>query len=687
MAYKSQYVPVRFQATSTGRPREAKDSELNQISNALKNFDKSFANFTEAYKTEQQNEAQDVFDNLKTQGITDPDEIKKMIDSGDERVANLKGYYTKAVVDANFGLSHAIEDFNNIETQVSNITGGDETSEAMANLDIDSLFQSKDDLGEPTGNPLRNLETQTKSYTRAYTDSMNQMRLKLEEKQSIAKGLLLNKQTNDATFLMIGKAWEQNGIDGLKELRADKVVQEKFTNKDDWNKNVLNYLEQRATLIASGIIDNPAEFQKIITYLTSKRGKDDELPSMLQTPGTQEQATKILKSIATAVNSGSKKLNIEKMFFDGVGHKEVWNGEKISETDKKLAQDSIYNKIITLVDEEAKIWETNPANRGEKFPKEDKVNAYIASIMSKNAIVFYPWKEELELGIGLINNTNVFQVDQVPQFIKGYERFKMLKRLGQDNNPTADYLTGREEIFYEGVLALEKNGAEVQDAVATMWKIQNLPDVEKRFENVDDEIQSSIEEAFKFWFKDNADVTFQVQEAIRIAQIYIATGTNETAARDKAIEMIQKSYIAVDGILWNKRKMPGLDGDATFHQELTDKSKFLSANVAEKSNGFYEQDDLVLAPWFGNMFVVMDRNTMSPVSIDGQAYAFTYQDIFDGSSKFNKKYLDGAEWNNVLKERNEKMLKIIDDIDVPTINNIDDMNLYNQMQDDFKVVK
>jgi hypothetical protein len=307
--------------------------------------------------------------------------------------------------------------------------------------------------------------------------------------------------------------------------------------------------------------------------------------------------------------------------------------------------------------------------------------------MSKNAIVFYPWKEELELGIGLINNTNVFQVEQVPQFIKGYERFKMLKRLGQDNNPTADYLTGREEIFYEGVLALEKNGAEVQDAVATMWKIQNLPDVEKRFENVDDEIQSSIEDAFKFWFKDNADVTFQVQEAIRIAQIYIATGTNETAARDKAIDMIQKSYIAVDGILWNKRKMPGLDGDATFHQELTDKSKFLSANVAEKSNGFYEQDDLVLAPWFGNMFVIMDRNTMSPVSIDGQAYAFTYQDIFDGSSKFNKKYLDGSEWNNILKERNDKMLKIIDGIDVPKINNIDDINLYNQMKDDFQVVK
>ena len=144
MAYKSQYVPVRFQATSTGRPREAKDSELNQISNALSNFNKSFGKFTEAYKTEQQNEAQDVFDNLKAQNITDPEEIKKLIDKGDPRVANLKGYYTQAVVNSNFGLSHAIEDFNNIQTKVSNITGGDEKGDAMANLNIDRLFQSVD---------------------------------------------------------------------------------------------------------------------------------------------------------------------------------------------------------------------------------------------------------------------------------------------------------------------------------------------------------------------------------------------------------------------------------------------------------------------------------------------------------------------------------------------------------------
>ncbi len=681
MAYKSQYVPVRFQATSTGRPREAKDSELNQISNALKNFNKSFSVFTENYKTKQQDEAQDVFDNLKAQGITDPDEIKKMIDAGDERVANLKGHYAKAVIDANFGLAHAIEDFNSVETKVANITAGDETGESMANLNVDSLFQTEE------GNPLRVLDTQTKSYTRAYTDSMNQMRLKLDEKVAVAKGLLMNKKTNDAAFLMIGKAWEQNKSDGLKELRFDKVVNEKFVNKNDYDKNVLNYLEQRATLIANGIVGDPSEFKQIIDYLKGKRGKDGKIPSFLETPDHQEQATKIITAITSAVNSGTKKLNIEKMFFDGEGHKEVWNGEKISLADKKVAQDSIYNKIVTLVDEEAKIWESNPANRGQKFPKEDKVNAYIASIMSKNAIVFYPWKEELELGLGIINSTNVFQVDQVPQFIKGYERFKILKRLGQDNNPVADYLTGKEEIFYEGVLSLEKNGMELQDAVATMWKVQNMPNVEKRFENVDDEIQSSIEEAFKFWFKDDADTTAQVQEAIRISKILVATGTNETLARDKAIDMIKKSYIAVDGILWNKRKMPGLDGDATFHAELTKKSVFLATEVANKSNSFYEPEDLVLAPWFGNMFVVMDRNTMAPVSIDGKAYEFSYTEIFNNNSEFNKKFLDESEWNKILKERNEKLLKLYTGDDVPTFNTVDDMNLYNEMKDGLKIVK
>ena len=332
MAYESQYKPVYYQRTSTGRPREAKDSELNQISNSLKNFNKSFAKFTDNYKTEQQNEAQDVFDNLKAQGITDPDEIKKLIDKGDPRVANLKGYYTQAIVNANFGLSHAIEDFNNINMKVANITGGDEKGDAMANLNIDSLFQSVDENDNPTGNPIRDLSTQDKSYTRAYTDSMNQMRLELEQKVSIAKGLQLNRQTNAASFQIIAKAWEQGGgwveekgvdegtpdyttekifhsstrVEDLEKLRTDKVVNEKFINKDDWNKQVLDYFEQVVNLQDTGLITDPQMLSDIVTYLTMNRGSKKDLPSYLRTPKTQEQATKIIDAIKGKVATSSK---------------------------------------------------------------------------------------------------------------------------------------------------------------------------------------------------------------------------------------------------------------------------------------------------------------------------------------------------------------------------------------------
>ena len=94
---------------------------------------------------------------------------------------------------------------------------------------------------------------------------------------------------------------------------------------------------------------------------------------------------------------------------------------------------------------------------------------------------------------------------------------------------------------------------ELNDAVAKKWQVQNMPSAVKVFENPDDEIQSQIEERFKFWFKDDADTTLQVQEAIRIAKIFVITGANESAAMEKAIQMVQSSYIAVDGILWNKR--------------------------------------------------------------------------------------------------------------------------------------
>ena len=77
---------------------------------------------------------------------------------------------------------------------------------------------------------------------------------------------------------------------------------------------------------------------------------------------------------------------------------------------------------------------------------------------------------------------------------------------------------------------------------------------------------------------------------------------------------------------------------------------------------------------------------MSPVSIDGKAYAFSYTEIFNNNSEFNKKFLDTSEWNNVLKERNKKLLKLYSGENVPTFENVDDLKAYNEMREGFKVV-
>ena len=83
----------------------------------------------------------------------------------------------------------------------------------------------------------------------------------------------------------------------LETLRTDKVVNEKFINKDEWNKQVLNYFEQVVDLQDTGLITDPQMLTDIVTYLTMNRGKDGKLPSYLRTPKTEEQATKRFKML------------------------------------------------------------------------------------------------------------------------------------------------------------------------------------------------------------------------------------------------------------------------------------------------------------------------------------------------------------------------------------------------------
>ena len=349
------------------------------------------------------------------------------------------------------------------------------------------------------------------------------------------------------------------------------------------------------------------------------------------------------------------------MFYEGKSHKSVYKGETVSESDKKLAEESIYKKLSLVVDQKAKEhYEEFPHHHPHQkdFNKELLLDSYVASLMSINARVFTPWKDELDKGLGVINNTNIFDIDGVEDFKIGYERFKKLKALGMDNSPTADYLSGKAEVFYEGVNTLEQvAGLDTNQAVAKMWQIINSPEQYKEFESKSETTLSDLTSKFAPWFGDNADVTMQVQEALRLTRIFKLTGVNEDTARAKAIELVAKSYVQVDGMLWNRRNMP--NGNPANAKELTKRSQFISNEVAKTTNGMYEAVDLVLAPFYGNQFVVMARDTMAPIQVNGRAFAFSYSEVIGNKGELAT-MVQNADWNKVLRERNDGILRKLD---------------------------
>jgi len=661
MAYKSQYIPVRFQATSTGRPREANDSELQQISNALSNFNKSFSDFTSAYKKEQQNEAQDVFDNLKAQGITDPEEIKKLIDKNDPRTEKLKGYYNKAIVDANFGLSHAIEDFNNINAKVTNITGGDDKSEAMATLDVDSLFQTED------GNPLRNLDTQNKSYTRAYTDSMNKMRLELDSKVSVAKGLKLNRETNAATFQIIAKAWEQGKgwtetkavgpggsetetiihpstrVQSLEELRKNKVVDEKFVNKDNWNKQVLDYFEQVVNLKNTGLITDPQSLTDIVTYLTMKRGKNGELPSYLRTPNTQEQATKIITAIKGKLASSSKLALGVDLISKGQAYKkdEVAYVNKDGETKIGLSDDDIKDSIISWEKTILAPYVDDLVAKGE-VPKELKEFTSFQltqKMLDSNGIQHPTWKNEIEMGFDSINvikvagNKDTIDPDNINIFDRGFQRYQQLRAVYGDKVPTK-YVSTEASTYYEIVNNLMRNTSIGKErAMIKAYEAVNNPTLKyadlkmtksEIYENVQDKFDKWFDEGVP-WFEgilfvnkedtpdwvqtflrdreafdwDSVDMTLVTQRATSTASAMIAAGMKKEEAIKFAIEEVATRHTLIDGVLVNNSAFPDANPDKLSAKSQEIAKKFESVWIdeykkLEKLDGWFNQGDIPL---------------------------------------------------------------------------------------------
>jgi hypothetical protein len=72
----------------------------------------------------------------------------------------------------------------------------------------------------------------------------------------------------------------------------------------------------------------------------------------------------------------------------------------------------------------------------------------------------------------------------------------------------------------------------------------------------------------------------------------------------------------------------------------------------------YEAVDLVLAPFYGNQFVVMARDTMAPIQVNGRAFAFSYSEVIGNQGELAT-MVQNADWNKVEKERNDGILRII----------------------------
>ena len=73
----------------------------------------------------------------------------------------------------------------------------------------------------------------------------------------------------------------------------------------------------------------------------------------------------------------------------------------------------------------------------------------------------------------------------------------------------------------------------------------------------------------------------------------------------------------------------------------------------------YEAVELVLAPFYGNQFVVMARDTMAPIQVNGRAFAFSYSEVIGNKGELANMVLN-ADWNKVLRERGNGILRIID---------------------------
>ena len=586
---------VYYQSTVATNLKAPKTNELLQIADSMKGFNRSFDKYVDSNLKNIRDEAQVALDVLKNEGITDPEEIKKLMANNDPRALPLKEKYAENVLNVNFGMAHALQDIETLNQTAPN---------DMETADLDAWY----------GSVERSFDGRGESYKRGYVSLMG-------EAKSSWKGVQLKAQEEgkiraleNTVYTKFQQAFSADPtapivdiIANVEDAWRDEVGKmkdystvsgkENPINPSAANSILLNMLEQ-AIVTSNG---NPKTLKAVEQYLNHKRGAKNELPSFLNTNSTADKSASILKQIRTIAKSSIIDLAPATALMNGnarasnLSKKDLRSGVTIITNDlvtKKLAELKDPNnetlKGTTLTEDQITVIATDYANN------------VLMDLARKNGVVIPQMEDILLNGIAAPNNDEIYDADGMDRVTIGYNLWKKMSQKGIVDNPAADYLSDSQEAYYKSIDVLMETGEnDLSTAAVKAWKAQQLGNnYWKEVISITD-LNKSLDDMELEGGNLNGQARLNGRS---LMQMYLNSGMDVDSAEKATEAHLKSTYVVINDQVWNKRKFPLASTDLA---ALETKSAFLAIEVA-KQFPQYDADDLTLVPYLNGTFVMVD---------------------------------------------------------------------------------
>lgn len=586
---------VYYQSTVATNLRAPKSNELLQIADSMRGFNKSFDKYVDKNLKDIRDEAQVALDVLKNEGITDPEEIKKLMAKNDPRTVPLQDKYAENVLNLNFGMAHALQDIETLNQTAPN---------DMETADLDAWY----------GTVERSFDGRGESYKRGYVSVMGEAKTAWQGVQLKAQEEGKIRALENTVYTKFQQAFSADPsapiVDIIANVEAvwrDEVGKMKDyssvsgkvnpINPNAANSILLNMLEQ-AVVTSDG---NPKTLKAVEQYLNHKRGAKNELPSFLNTASTADKSASILKQIRTIAKGSVVDLAPASALLNGNARSANLSKKDLRSGVAIITNDLVTKKLAELNDLE------NPANKGVTYSDEQKTviaTEYAESVLMdlarKNGVVIPQMEDILLNGISAPNNDEIYDADGMDRVTLGYKLWKKMNQKGIVNNPAADYLTDNQEAYYKSIDLLMQTGEnDLSTAAVKAWKAQQLGN------NYWKEVVSLTEfnDILTDFDIEGGNLSGVAKVNARgLLQMYLNSGLSVDQATDATQEHLESTYVVINDQVWNKRKFPMASTDLA---NLETKSAMLAINVA-KQFPQYDADDLTLVPYLDGTFVMVD---------------------------------------------------------------------------------